>query len=470
MILRGTLNRHFTFLGALGLCASALTFSEPALARTDYCQQFSQQAQALQNQAVAQGLDTLSQPIVVANASNGLTDAQAQAQSNAKIDTYKGYLARAQALLNQYAGLQTTCSYWTDAYNTFTTEQANLQILLSYNGPYTAAESTIGGSVASVSNSYPMPLPCHADESAPNGLRPCSQVIADTTTNTEKFLLTMISGIYRGCDIKESNMSTDPQACISKYSTTPVCNYFEGFTGIGNPVGQSEQSTNHLGQVCNKSWATFSTRVSGRKCNITNANPAQTTGVTEQSYFIGNEVRALDCHWAQVKNELVAGKLNLTAATGQSAAAKYKDQIDKINSSLDLLKKRKNLSNIENCDQTKPGSTGGEAFQSACQLYTHRALIEKQVAYLAAMEVLNRAQRSFERWNAGTSGTREFFADFQAYLKQNDGDRGPPPAPTCYGKKSQCSATNYLSECYQPLWKSFFVSRSNSVWNSEVCK
>lgn len=419
------------------------------------CDRLGQSVTSLTAQAQNLGYFSLSQPIVVASDSSSAADDQARAASQKKIDEFRAWLAGANQVVSS-SNVSSNCSHLAEAQSLIAGAKQQLANLMSFAGPYTQAQTTISSSPAAVSNSYTVDLPCRQSGDPENGLRVCSDVIRDVTNWTDQFLAGMVKALYRGCDLSDSTTTTDPDNCQPK-NTVQTCNYFAGLTDIANT--SAEQTTNHLGKSCGQ-WITVGQRVSGSQCMIS----ANTMGTLEQSFYQGNGIHSLDCHWSQVKNELAQGKLKLTAATGLDPAKNYETQISMIKKAKDDLFAHKNIPQVEKCTAADlEGAT--PAKQSACMEYTHRLVLEQHVAHLAAIEVMNRARRSFERFDAGTN-SRAFFADFKAYLQQNQN------TSACRGKSSDCnsSSSTYLTSCYKPLWQSFFLNRSNSVWNAEVCQ
>lgn len=418
------------------------------------CDQLGKSVTNLTAQAQSLGYFSLSQPIVVANDSLSGAEDQARAASQKKIDEYRSWLAGAQQVLDS-SNADSSCSYRSDAQSMIDAGKQRLQTLLAFPGPYTQAQSKIASSAA-VANAYTLSLPCRQKDDPENGLRVCSDVIRDVTSWTEQFLSGMIQALYRGCDLADATASANPESCQPK-SQIQTCNYFAGITGIANTA--AEQSTNHLGKSCGD-WIKVGERISGGQCVIS----ASAMGSMEQSFYQGNGIRALDCHWNQVKNELSQGKLNLTAAVGLDPAKNYATQIDLIKKAKEELFAHKNIAQVEKCTSEDLQSASA-AKQSACMEYTHRLVLEQHLAHMAAIEVMNRARRSFERFDAGTN-SRAFFEDFKAYLQQNLN------SASCRGKSSDCNSSSsaYLTKCYQPLWRDYFTSRSASVWNAEVCQ
>jgi hypothetical protein len=406
-------------------------------------------------QADRLGYFSLSQPIVMSGDSTGLSEDQARAASQQKIAAFKAWLGGAQQVLDQ-SGADSSCSARQDAQLMISYGQSLLSNLLSFTGPYTQAQTKFSNSPAAVSDSSTVDIPCRQKGSAKNGLRECPEVIRDVTSWTEGYLKNMIDAIYRGCDLTDSNTSTDPTNCQPK-NTVQTCNYFTGLTGIANT--SPEQGTNHIGKTCGQ-WIQVGQHVSGSQCMIS----ASSMGTMEQSFYQGNSIRALDCHWNQVKNDLAQGKLKLTAATGLDPAQKYSTQIQLIKKAKDQLLAYKNIGDVEKCTAEDLNSATA-AKQSACMEYTHRLILEQHVAHMAAVEVIDRARRSFERFDAGTNG-HAFFSDFKSYLQQNQN------SSQCRGKRADCNSASsaYLTRCYKPLWQQFFESRSNSVWTTEVCQ
>ncbi len=419
------------------------------------CNNLGAKMNSLSSEAQNLGYFSLFQPIVLAGDSTGLSEDQARAASQKKVDEFKSWLAGAQQILDS-SNAPSSCSYRADAQGMLDSGKQLLATLLSFQGPYSKAQTELPDQPAAVKNFTSIDLPCRQQGAPENGLRECSAVIHDVTGWTEKFLDGMIKGVYRGCDLADSSTLTEPDSCQPK-KTIQTCNYFAGITQIANTA--PEQSTNHNGKACGQ-WISVGQKVSGGKCMIS----ATEMGSLEQSYYQGDSIRALDCHWSQVKNELSQGKLKLSAAAGLDPAKNYETQISMIKKAKEDLFAHKNIPQVEKC--TSEDLQGASAAkQSACMEYTHRLVLEQHLAHLAALEVINRARRSFERFDAGTN-SRAFFAEFKNYLQQNQG------SAACRGKSADCKSdsTPYLTKCYQPLWQSFFTTRSNSVWNAEVCQ
>jgi hypothetical protein len=435
----------------LGLSSSALASSTA----DNICSDLGQRYNALMNQAQAYGYFSLNQPIVVAGGSTSLTEQQARDASQKRVADFQSWLSGAQSIVDR-SGALPGCVARQQAQSMIDLGQTLLASLKSFDGPYTQAQSKLSSSPAALSGAYTLDLPCRQKGAEENGLRECSVVIHDVTEWTEGFLKKMIDGIYHGCDLADSGTVTDPTTCQPK-NTVQTCNYFQGITGIAN-LGP-EKSTNHLQRGCGQ-WISVGQRISGSQCMIS----ASSMGTMEQSFYQGNTIRALDCHWNQVKNELAQGKLRLTAAAGLNPAEKYATQIDLIKKAREGLLAHKNIAQVDKCTAADlEGAT--PAKQSACMEYTHRLVLEQHLAHMAALEVIDRARRSFERFDAGTTG-HAFFADFKSYLQQNQGSL------QCRGKSADCNSASsaYLTRCYKPLFQQFFESRSNSVWSTEVCQ
>ena len=98
---------------------------------------------------------------------------------------------------------------------------------------------------------------------------------------------------------------------------------------------------------------------------------SQSTGDREQAYYQGNMIRALDCHWHQVLNDLQQGRVRADRRDGSDPATVYAKEIATIQGARDDLFKKKNIAHIEDCPIGQ-SSTGKEAFQSGCQEYTQR--------------------------------------------------------------------------------------------------
>jgi hypothetical protein len=444
-----TMQAAFAVLGLHSLSAQA---SSSAAKR---CAALATRTTALTNQAEMNGYFSLNQPIVMSGGSSGITEAQAREASQKKISEFQSWLAGAQSSLDN-SGTDSSCSARQQAQSMIDLGRTLLASLKSFEGPYTEAQAKLSSSPAQVKDSYTLELPCRQKGTEENGLRECSVVIHDVTEWTESFLKKMADGIYHGCDLSDTGTVTDPTTCQPK-NTVQTCNYFQGMTGIANT--SPEQSTNHLQKACGQ-WISVGQHISGSQCMIS----ANSMGTMEQSFYQGNSIRALDCHWNQVKNELSQGKLRLTAAIGLDAATKYATQIDMIKKARESLLAHKNIAQVDKCTAADlEGAT--PAKQSACMEYTHRLVLEQHLAHMAALEVVDRARRSFERFDAGTTG-RAFFAEFKSYLQQNQG------SSQCRGKSSDCNSASsaYLTRCYKPLFQQFFETRSNSVWSTEVCQ
>jgi hypothetical protein len=278
----------------------------------------------------------------------------------------------------------------------------------------------------------------------------------DLTASIVSYAETIKKAIYSGCDLTDYRADlTNPSSC-KKNTSIPVCNYF-ATSSFGKNFGQ-ELTSNNLQQSCGN-WMTPSTAVGNGKCQIIASN----FGTLEQSYYQGNMVHSLDVHLAQIKNEIASGKLKLTTVSGDEKAADlYKTQISHVKDMKKILLDYKNIGSIEDCTVSATDSSSAGQ-QSACMMLTHRKILEQHFAHLAAKELMDRARRSFERFDAGQSG-RSFFLEFRAFLNQHQGD------PRCRGHKAQCNPNAYMNSCYKPLFKEFFETRTNTVWNTGVCQ
>jgi hypothetical protein len=352
-----------------------------------------------------------------------------------------------------------------------------------------AADSS--ASIVSIAQPSPTPVanlltrvavPCNASGQSALGLESCAVAIPRMQQNLQSRItlqvdgqlaasapspVPSIAGIYQGCEHSSvvAGLCKDGQPGTTVPGT--VC---DPVPGIFNK-NTAETTTNHLGQSCGQ-WAQISTRTTKGRCNVSVSfdHPAHTM---EESLMRGAEVRGMDCHLAQVVNEIGNQSLKLTnVGTTPSPCAAIYAQITALQSSAAqqeaalkaALVNQPNVKETELCTSKAVSSDPnnpdvGPLRQSACQLKSLQQSMEATFVQMAACEVSTRLMYSYQSFLVAPIDGKTI--DQEVTKMMNQGQQG---------SADQCNPENILNTYYIPYYWSQYNARMKAVWNTSVCQ
>jgi hypothetical protein len=364
-----------------------------------------------------------------------------------------------------------------------------LFILFSFllSGPTFAGDNAAPGAWGSKMSEIKMP--CNADNSSSNGLRPCSTVQAEVINNVQQRIQQQANGYYNGVILNAYPIPGNANYLGASFPQG-VCNYFgDQFNGTFNngatkEVTHSNWAAASAGAAAPTGGTTpvqtscgaptsFQAHTSGHTCQITpqlSSGPSQ-----EDAYTKGLIINSLNCSWAQIKSDLQANKLSISGVNGQvgvcgQLAKKYSKQSSTWNDSFkQTMSSQANINDINNCNQQGGGTSTdplnpdvGRLRQSACQLQTARTDLESNFEYLAFCEVMTRSENSYETFltqnSNGSGGT--FYDKVRNVINQ----------AKIQGSSSDCNS-NHIYNIY---WNQYYLpnleKQANAIWNSSVCQ